>query len=418
MTTHVFIIGSKGIPAHYGGFETFVDELTRRKTAQDIRYHVSCLSDREGEFIYNQARCFQVKVPSIGSARAVLYDLMSLGRCVEYIRKHRLTGSIVYILACRIGPMFAFYKRRLEHMGVTVLVNPDGHEWKRGKWSLPVKTYWKISERLMVKHSDLLVCDSRGIEQYILEDYAMYQPKTTFIAYGADVAPSVMSEGDEELVRWMEQFHITPNQYYLMIGRFVPENNYEMIIREFMASGSDKDLVMITGAEQNPFYNELLKKCRFDLDPRIKFVGTVYNAPLLKKIRELAYAYFHGHEVGGTNPSLLEALASTKLNLLYDVIFNREVGGEGALYFSSDPGSLTALIQEVDQYEGANVEEWEARAKNRIKMEYSWEHIVDAYERLFHQYSYSHSPSRAFRPARRTAGTTEVEKAAQTGQSK
>lgn len=117
------------------------------------------------------------------------------------------------------------------------------------------------------------------------------------------------------------------------MGRFVPENNYETMIREFMKSNSKKDFVLITNVEQNKFYDQLLKDTGFDKDPRVKFVGTVYDQELLKYIRENAFAYFHGHEVGGTNPSLLEALASTKLNLLLDVGFNREVGENGAIYW-------------------------------------------------------------------------------------
>ncbi|GIP27525.1 rhamnosyltransferase [Paenibacillus sp. J23TS9] len=386
MTKHIFIIGSKGIPARYGGFETFVEQLTARRMNKEIRYHVACLSDQSGEFEHNGARCFQVQVPKVGSARAVLYDLQSLKICIRYIEQHQLTDCVIYILACRIGPFFYPYKRRLERMGVTVLINPDGHEWKRGKWNTWIKRYWRLSERLMVKHADLLVCDSRGIETYIQSDYAKYRPRTTFIAYGADLTPSTTSSRDLDLLLWMETHGIKPGEYYLVIGRFVPENNYELIINEFMASDTTKDLVIITGVEQNSYFEELLQKCHFDLDARIKFVGTVYQEQLLKKIRELAYGYCHGHEVGGTNPSLLEALASTKLNLLYDVVFNREVGGDGAVYFSADPGSLAARIHELDQYDDIRMKILETKAKARISMEYTWERIVKMYEHLFQSF--------------------------------
>lgn len=278
---------------------------------------------------------------------------------------------------------------------MTVLVNPDGHEWKRGKWNVLIKRYWKLSERLMVKHADLLVCDSRGIEQYIHEDYAQYRPRTTFIAYGADLATSTLDDQSPELLGWMKEHRVTPGAYYLIIGRFVPENNYELMIKEFMKSDTDKDLVIITGIEQNPLYDELQRECRFDRDPRIKFVGTVYEQQLLKKIRELAYGYCHGHEVGGTNPSLLEALASTKLNLLYDVVFNREVGEDGALYFSAEPGSMAAKISELERYDDRMIKELEAKAKGRISAEYTWNHIVKSYEHLFHSFEVLHrKPSR------------------------
>lgn len=383
MTKHIFIVGSKGIPAKYGGFETFVDQLTERKKNSEIQYHIACLSDRKSEYTHNEARCFEVKVPRIGSARAVLYDVLSLWECIRYIKKNKLYNSTVYILACRIGPFFYVFKRKLSKMGVQVLVNPDGHEWKRGKWNAMIKRYWKLSERLMVKHADLLVCDSKGIEQYIQQDYAFYKPNTHFIAYGADITKSTLEDCDEKLINWMERFQIWPNEYYLIVGRFVPENNYEFMITEFMKSNSNKDLIIITGVESNPFYQELFEKTNFTQDKRVKFVGTVYDQQLLKKIRELAYGYLHGHEVGGTNPSLLEALASTQLNLLYDIVFNREVGEDGAVYFIKEQGSLAKLIDTVDQYSHTMISQLEQAAKHRIAMAYAWESIVDKYERIF-----------------------------------
>lgn len=268
-------------------------------------------------------------------------------------------------------------------MGVKVFVNPDGHEWKRSKWSPAIRTYWKISEKLMVKHADLLVCDSKGIESYIKTDYKKYSPQTTFIAYGADVTSSSLKDNDVKLNEWYKKHDINANEYYLVVGRFVPENNYELMVREFMKSDSKKDFVIISNVEQNQFYQDLLATTNFDKDPRVKFVGTVYDQELLKKVRENAFAYFHGHEVGGTNPSLLEALASTKLNMLLDVVFNKEVGEEGAVYFSKEGGSLANLIHEVERYSQEQINELSSKAKDRIIHEYSWEKIVNDYESLF-----------------------------------
>ncbi|WP_438434464.1 beta 1-4 rhamnosyltransferase Cps2T [Gorillibacterium sp. sgz500922] len=380
---HVFIIGSKGIPARYGGFETFVEQLTLKKRSAGIKYHVACLGKEDGEFEHNGARCFSVKVPEVGSAKAVLYDLMSLRRTLAYIRRHKPEEAAVYILACRIGPFFAYYKKRLDRLGVPVYVNPDGHEWKRSKWPKPVRAYWKLSERLMVKHADLLVCDSVGIEDYIRQDYARYRPRTQFISYGADLIPSPLASDAPKLTDWYREHGVEPGNYYLVVGRFVPENNYETMIREFMASDSPRQLVLITGVEANAFYERLKQATGFDRDPRIKFVGTVYDGELLAKLREEAYGYLHGHEVGGTNPSLLEALAATRLNLLLDVVFNREVGADGALYFSKQPGDLARVLHEADRLPTAVIESYGARAKNRIREAYSWPDIVSQYERLF-----------------------------------
>ncbi|MFB3170037.1 DUF1972 domain-containing protein [Neobacillus sp. 179-C4.2 HS] len=380
---HVFIIGSKGIPAKYGGFETFVDELTKRKVNGDITYHVSCMGENNEEFYYNNARCFNVKVPNAGSAKAVLYDILSIQECIKYIKDNKLSNCIVYILACRIGPFFSKYRKELNRLGAKVWVNPDGHEWKRSKWNYWIRQYWKVSERLMVKHANLLVCDSKGIETYIKDDYSNYSPKTTFIAYGADVTVSPLNDNDEKILNWFKKHELTSKEYYLIVGRFVPENNYELVIREFMKSKSKKDLVIISNIEKNEFYSQLLQNTKFDQDKRIKFVGTVYDQDLLKKIRELAYGYFHGHEVGGTNPSLLEALASTKVNLLLDVVFNKEVGSNGALYFSKGSGNLASLIDNTDQMTSATVEELGIKARKRILDEYSWDKIVSEYEAQF-----------------------------------
>lgn len=378
---HVFIIGSKGIPAKYGGFETFVEKLTEGQKNRIIKYHVSCLSDNSKEFLHNNARCFNVRVPHIGPAKAVYYDIIALKESIKYIKQNNIKNAIIYILACRIGPFIGRYRRQLKRLGGTILVNPDGHEWKRGKWNYVIKKYWKLSERLMVKNADLLVCDSKNIEKYIKEDYKKYNPKTTFIAYGADTEKSKLSDDDTTLLQWYREKSLKKKEYFLVVGRFVPENNYEIMITEFMKSKTVKDLVLITNVEKNKFYEALKEKTGFNKDKRIKFVGTVYEQELLKKIRENAYGYFHGHEVGGTNPSLLEALATTDLNILLDVGFNREVGEAGALYFTKDSGNLACIIDNLDVYD--EVAAMGELAKKRIDDEYKWDFIVSRYEDLF-----------------------------------
>lgn len=280
---HIFIIGSKGIPARYGGFETFVEKLTEGRVNKNIQYHVSCLSDNNNEFRHNDARCFNINVPNIGPAKAVYYDIKAFEECLKYIKKNNIDNPIVYVLACRIGPFIGRLKRQLKKLGGTLYVNPDGHEWKRAKWNAAIRQYWKVSEKLMVKHAELLVCDSKNIEKYIQEDYKCYNPKTTFIAYGADTNKSKMSNDDEKLLEWYKEKNVKPKEYYLVVGRFVPENNYEIMIKEFMKSSTSKDFVLITNIEKNKFYEELKERTKFDSDPRIKFVGTVYDQEQLKK---------------------------------------------------------------------------------------------------------------------------------------
>ncbi len=380
---NIFIIGSKGIPAKYGGFETFVEKLTENKKNIEIKYHVSCLSDNFNEFEHNNARCFNVRVPNIGPAKAVYYDIRALKDSLRYIENNNIKNSIIYILACRIGPFLGYYKKKAKELGVKIYVNPDGHEWKRAKWNYFIKKYWKFSEKLMVKNADLLICDSKNIEKYIKEDYNMYNPKTTFIAYGAEMDKSKLSNEDDDLLKWYKRNNIKQKEYYLVVGRFVPENNYETMITEFMKSKTCKSFILITNVEKNKFYDSLKEKTGFDMDKRIKFVGTVYNQELLKKIRENAYGYIHGHEVGGTNPSLLEALASTDLNLLLNVGFNKEVGENGALYYSKESGDLCRLIDDLEHISEDEVKNISFIAKERIKNNYTWDIIVDKYENIF-----------------------------------
>lgn len=382
---HVFIVGSKGIPGAYGGYETFVDKLTEyHEEHPDIRYHVACKSDHNGEETYHNARCFQVKVPDIGSAQAIYYDVAALHRCCQYIKANKIEKPIVYILACRIGPFAGWFKRRIHRLGGQLFINPDGHEWMRQKWSAPVRKYWKVSERMMVKHADFIVCDSKNIEKYIQETYAQYAPKTTFIAYGAETRKSTLANDDKKLTDWYAEKGLTAKSYYLVVGRFVPENNFETMIREFMRSKTEKDFAIITTAN-DAFLAELESRLHFGADKRIKFVGTVYDQELLMKIRENAYGYFHGHEVGGTNPSLLEALGSTDLNLLLDVGFNREVAEESALYWSKGEGDLAALIERADALSADEIAAYGEKSSARIAEAYSWEFIVAEYERLFLQ---------------------------------
>jgi len=384
---NIFIIGSKGIPARYGGFETFADKLTLLKKSKDIKYHVSCISSDSSEiFEHNNARCFNIKVPNIGPAKAVAYDIMALKSSIKYIKENKINNAIIYILACRIGPFMWYFKKKCIKLGIKVYLNPDGHEWKRGKWNKIIKMYWKFSEKLMVKHSDLVICDSINIEKYIKELYGKYYPKTTYISYGANVKNPDSQENSTKLTTWFSKHNVKLKGYYLIVGRFVPENNLELIIKEFIESNTKKDLVIITNVEKNKFYNKLLKETSFNKDKRIKFVGVVYDDDLINDIRERSFAYIHGHEVGGTNPALLEALASINLCILLDVGFNKEVGQDAAVYFEKEKGSLKNIIEQVEGFEDNKILEYGKKAKDRIKSTYDWNLIIEKYENEFCEY--------------------------------
>lgn len=388
-TRYVFLCGAKSL-GKYGGYETFVNKLTEyHQDNPNIRYYVAVKANGQGSgvpdgaircesgYTYHNAKCFEIKIPEwLGSAQAIYYDCAALSKSISIIKKEKIKHPIVYIMTCRIGPFFFHYARQIHKLGGKIYLNPDGHEWMRSKWSAPIRKYWKYSEKIMVYGSDLIVCDSVNIEKYIQSTYMV--SNTTFIAYGAETKPSICSE--EKYLSWLAEKNLDPDmQNYLIVGRCVSENNYETIIREFMKSHTKRNLVIITNLDSN-LISKLEKKLHFSRDKRIRFVGTVYDQELLKKIREEAYGYFHGHEVGGTNPSLLEALGSTKLNLLLDVGFNREVGKNAALYWTKEDGCLSELI---DKCETIDREPLGVSAKERIKNAYNWKFISDKYAEIW-----------------------------------
>lgn len=385
----VFILGSKGIPANYGGFETFVEKLTLNQIDKSVQYYVSCqISSKSGSgkiYEHNGAKCFPIYVPNIGSARAVYYDWRSLKWALKFIEKNRIKNAIIFICACRIGPFIAMNKNRMKRFGVKLVINPDGHEWLRAKWNTVIKKYWRFSERLCVKYANLLICDSMNIEKYIQNEFRKYNPRTTFIAYGAEMSKSILADNDRKIVEWYKKWRLTPGEYYINIARLVPENNYDTIIREFMASNTKKSLVIAASLKGNKYFEQLRKHFHFENDARIKFVDGIYDQELLKKIRENAYGYIHGHSVGGTNPSLLEALGTLNLCLLYDVGFNHEVGENGALYWNLENGNLKKLIEEADMMSWEETKRLGAIAHKRMEDFYTWEFINGRYENEFNK---------------------------------
>lgn len=390
---HIFLVGAKSLGA-YGGYETFINKLTEyHANNKNLKYHVAVKANgqgasvpdgvvvKEGRYTYHNADCFQIEIPEkLGPAQAIYYDCVALKKSIEIIKQENIQNPIIYIMTCRIGPFFNYYVKQIKALGGIIYLNPDGHEWMRAKWSAPVRKYWKYSEKKMVLGSDLIVCDSKNIEKYIHETYDV--KNTTFIAYGADLTLSKLSDDDEKLVNWYKQKGLTKKDYYLVVGRFVPENSFEVMIREFMKSNTNKNFALITNVNDK-FLNELEDKLHFKNDKRIKFVGTVYDQELLKKIRENAYGYFHGHTVGGTNPSLIEALGSTDLNLLVDVGFNKEVAEDCALYWNREKDNLAKLIDFADQMSVDEIKKMGQKAKKRVAKEYTWEKICDLYENLF-----------------------------------
>ncbi|MCJ1996240.1 glycosyltransferase family 1 protein [Lactococcus piscium] len=374
---HVFIIGSRGLPAKYGGFETFVEELVSHQQSDQIKYHVAQLSENEtGKHLtYQTADVFEIKKRNFGAANVIFYDRDAIVYAIKYIKSNHITNPIFYVLGNTLGAFIGHYMKLVHKIGGELYVNPDGLEWKRSKWIKPIQMYLKYSEKKMAKHADLIISDNQGIEDYLKTEYGSITSKV--IAYGTNTAPAVPAMNQS----WLDKYGIRSDAYYLVVGRFVPENNYEAIIRNFMVSSTKHDLVIITNHLGNPYFEKLRQLTNFDQDKRIKFVGTVYDKEQLTAIRKYAFAYIHGHAVGGTNPGLLEAMSVTNLNLVFDVSFNRNVALDSALFWQLD--TLTDLIHQAENLESNVVAMLAQKARKIIAEKYTWDKIVGQYEEIF-----------------------------------
>ncbi len=384
MEKHVFIIGSRGYKYPYGGWESFVTNLILNYKDDDVKFYVPCLtSDKslDGSLkVEDNVVCPLVYVPSVGFLTMFIFTIKATRRMARYIVREHINGSIMYFLGCKLGPIVRFWNGFFRKNNVCSIINPDGLEWKRDKWNFFIKKCFKISESSMIKNCDYCVCDSKSIKAYVDEKYKKYNPRTFFIPYGAYLSPKY---DYESALAILNKYNIKKNNYYLIVGRFIPENNYETIIREFMKSSTSKDLVIISNVSHDKFYDRLLLKTNFDSDKRIKFIESVYDASVLACIRKLAYAYIHGHSAGGTNPSLLEALSQTDVNILYDVCYNVEVGLDSCFYFNKDEDNLKDVLLKVDKLDAKKRASLGKLAKDRIRAEYTWDLIVSKYRDLW-----------------------------------
>ena len=294
----VYIIGSKGIPATYGGFETFLDKLVSCRVAS-IEYVITGMGDESKEYQYNGARCVQFKTKNSVAGRT-FHTLLAL---IFIYNDAKITNDkkILYVLGCRAGLFLWLGKKLIKKQNIKILVNPDGAEWKRAKWNILAKQIVKFCEQCLVAAADVVICDAKAILEIIHKDFNIEKSKLKFIAYGSDIYQDTKAVDDElgqKYREWLKSKEASEQPYYLMVGRFVPENNFELIIREFMLSKTQSNLIIISNVTNNKFYKTLSIKTDMKGDSRIKFVGTLYDQDLLKLVRARATAYIHGHEVG------------------------------------------------------------------------------------------------------------------------
>ncbi len=376
---NVFIVGSRGYHANYGGWETFVSNLVDNYHDNDTNFFISMYTSDSTLKEYKASPNIKVTpiyVKNIGSATMFFYSIKAFQYYLDYIKKHHIEGAIIYVLGLKLFHYLSWKKKTIQKLGIKILVNPDGLEHLRSKWSYPIKKFFLLSERLMLHNCDLIVCDGLGIQRYIKEKYPKLKKKTVYIAYGANV-PNLKGIDEEAILK---EYQLKKNNYCLMVGRCVPENNYELVIQDFMNSQINKNLVIITNLSSSHYYEELIKKTRCTQDKRIHFIDGVYDQTKLAVIRKNAYLYIHGHSVGGTNPSLIEALSLTDLNILYDVCFNHDIGGDTCLYFK-EKGSLTEVLSNQKLLTDSR-KQLGPQAKQLVAENFTWQKICEQYKEI------------------------------------
>jgi len=379
---NIFIVGARGYHAKYGGWETFVSNLVDYYDDNDTKFYVGELvddkeKDKTVQDVNSNLSLCSIYVKPMGSVRMFFYAMKSYLFTLSYIKKHHLKNCYIYVLGLKLGPLLWFYKRLRKREQIKVFVNPDGLEHQRSKWNKLIQYCFLLSEWSMVNNCDKVICDGLGIEKYMLEKYPKLNGKTTYIAYGASIYDLSNIKEDDIL----KKYGLKKDSYCLMVGRCVPENNYELVIQEFMKSNIKKDLVIITNLSSSNYYQELLSNTLCNQDKRIHFIDGVYDQTALAVIRKNAYLYIHGHSVGGTNPSLIEAISLTDLNVLYDVCFNHDIGLDTCLYFKNK-GSLVKLLNDKKKLDSSK-KKLGVLAKRRFHESFTWEKIVSQYKEIF-----------------------------------
>jgi glycosyltransferase involved in cell wall biosynthesis len=359
----IAIIGSRGFPLVYGGYESFLAELAPRLVERGHTVTVYCHRGlfKSRPIIVNGV--YLKYIPSINSKilSQFTHSFLSTLHAIFQL------DDIIFYVNSANGP-FGLITRLFRKRTV---INVDGLEWLRPKWKRWSAKYFYYASKIATKVFDVVVTDSeRMAEIYRTE----FKAESIVIAYGANISASQKSE-------LIQKKGLTPGEYYLVVGRLVPDNNISLIVREFQRSETKKKLVIVGDVPNKDRYAQSIKQIE---DPRIIFTGYVKNANILSELYANAYAYIHGHGYGGTNPTLLMALASGCCILALNNVFNREVLDEDeyGLYFNKDPKSLSRLIDFVDHHSVA-LEVYRTKSRNRIVENYTWEKITDQYEDLF-----------------------------------
>ncbi len=354
----ISIIGTVGIPAKYGGFETLTENLTYN-LAEDFDMTVYCSSKAYDNKLetYNNAKLEYLDMYANG-IHSIMYDIVSLLKAKE--------SDVLLILGvpgCIFLPILKFFSK------AKIIVNIDGLEWKRDKWGKFAKSFLKFSEKMAVRYADIVVADHKAIQNYVRDSYAK---ESAMIAYGADHAEKI-ALSDEVLVR----FPFLNDKYAFNVCRIEPENNLHIMLEAFSKQNT-LPLVIIGNWKASEYGLNLLE--RYAANEYIHLLDPIYDHSILNQIRSNAYIYIHGHSAGGTNPTLIEAMYLGLPIFAYDDInYNRETTNNKAIYYSNSE-ELQKLIQYIDNDKLNNIKE---DMYNIAYEKYRWKIISEQYKQLF-----------------------------------
>lgn len=352
----VAIIGTQGVPASYGGFETLVENIIGENCPSDIRYTVFCSSKDipHKQKQYKGCRLKYVPLHANGM-QSIPYDIWSLIRVIRGYDVILVLGTS----GCSFLPVFRLFCRK------RLIVNIDGLEHRRAKWGNLARRVLRFSEAMAVRFADVVIADNKGIQDYVYETYGK---EAELIAYGGD---HVYREVPQEVqARHLATYGLTPGRYAITVCRIEPENNCHVTLEAFAHSG--KKLVFIGNWDRSAYGRDL--KSRYRDNPDILLLDAIYDLDILYSLRANAGIYIHGHSAGGTNPSLVEAMFFGHPIIAYDVVYNRETTRNQAYYFA-DAESLRRLLARPD-LDGAAM-------KRMAEEEYTWQHISRQYCELY-----------------------------------
>lgn len=359
----VAIIGSRGYPCVYSGYETFVAELAERLTKAGVEVTV-----------YNHRGLFSFRPRVVKGVKLVYLPTIERKTLSQFV--HSFQAAIhaafrPFDIVLAVNPANGPFGLVFRMLGKHSAINVDGLEWRRPKWKGLGARYFHWAAGLAARFYDVIVADCRGMRDVYRQEFGV---DSVVIAYGAHVRSSL---DPDRIRRW----NLTRREYYLIVGRLIPDNNADFLIHEFLATGSRRKLVVVGDV---PYRDAYVRRLKLLADSRLVFTGYVVDPRDLDELYQGCFAYLHGHEFGGTNPALLAALGCGCAVAALDTVFNREVLDDGTcgLLFAKKPGRLSALIRNMERSPNL-VRGLRSRGPERILKEYTWEKIARQYEALF-----------------------------------